>query len=176
MIKDSIIELIDGDIILQEVDAIVNPLTSPDLSDVGENTLSSLIHKHSGDKLLKECKLLNNCPIGQSRMTCSYGLKSKYIIHTLDPEWKGGRYGEELNLRSCYFSCLTFAFLQGFNSIAFPCLSVEKKYKNKDAACISLFAIDWFLSNHETDLKKVSIVCPDNNNYLSYVQAAKNLK
>ena len=62
--------------------------------------------------------------VGDAVMTRAGTLPCKCIVHTVGPHWLGGRQGEEDSLFDCVFQCLSAAQNKGFQSIAFPAISV----------------------------------------------------
>lgn len=181
---DTSLQLVKGDIAQEDVDAIVNAANE---QLTGGGGVDGAIHRAAGPKLLEECMALPErggvrCGVGQARMTGSYELPAKYVIHTVAPTWPAGeedRENEEktseLALRSCYFSCMTFAWLQGLRSIAFPCIGTGAFCFPKDrAADVALFATNWFVKNHDTDLEAVRFVCFGDEDYEAYQAAAPN--
>lgn len=121
--KDAQIELIQGDITLQEVDAIVNAANS---SLLGGGGVDGAIHRAAGRELLEACRTLrtsrlaDGLPTGQAVITNGYRLPARFVIHAVGPVM--GRDDLEL-LGQCYRNCLNLAEEHACASLAFPAIS-----------------------------------------------------
>ena len=114
------IEVVEGDITAQAVDAIVNAANSTLLGGGG---VDGAIHRAAGPELIQECRALFGCTTGNAKITAGFLLPAKWVIHTVGPIWRGGAEGEEEQLASCYRSCLARADEVNAASLAFPAVS-----------------------------------------------------
>ncbi len=116
------IQLVSTDITELAVDAIVCPAHKHLIKGRG---LSEHIFDKAGDELVAACNAIEDCPVGEARLTPGFNLTAKYIIHTVTPQWSGGDQwgGSDLHLlRNCYDSVLRLAQENGVKRLALPVL------------------------------------------------------
>ncbi len=166
------IEIIQGDITRQPVDAIVNAANS---SLLGGGGVDGAIHRAAGPHLLEECRTLGGCPTGEARLSGGYDLPARYVIHTVGPIWHGGDQGEDELLAACYRNSLTLATQYQVSSIAFPSISTGVYRFPIEPACrIALREVRDFLLG-ATTLTQVVFVCFSADDLAVYRAAYREL-
>ena len=159
------IELVKGDITQMEVDAIVNAANK---SLLGGGGVDGAIHRAAGPDLLDECRTLNGCETGEAKITRSYNLPAKYIIHTVGPVWHGGMNDEPQLLANCYKNSLKIALDKKLKTVAFPNISTGVyRFPKEMAASIAIRTVNNFLNEHKR-IESVFFVCYDEENYNLY--------
>lgn len=152
------IKILKGDITKLEVDAIVN---AANRSLLGGGGVDGAIHRAAGRELLEECRTLNGCETGQSKITKGYNLPAKYVIHTVGPVWDGGNRNERELLKSCYLTALTLAKEYDIKTIAFPAISCGVyRFPLKEACEIAMSTVKDFI---KTDSSLETVIFTDIN-------------
>lgn len=150
------IEVVEGDITKQAVDAIVNAANTTLLGGGG---VDGAIHRAAGPELLEECRKLGGCATGQAKITRGYRLPARWVIHTVGPVWRNGQHGEDGLLASCYRNSFALAEEHGIRTIAFPSISTGAYGFPMDrAARIAVRETKKFLEG-STSVERVMLVC-----------------
>ena len=84
------IELHQGDITLQQVDAIVNAANS---RLAGGGGVDGAIHRRGGPEIMRETdsRYPQGCPTGSAVISTAGKLEAKHVIHAVGPVWSGGQ-------------------------------------------------------------------------------------
>jgi len=142
------VSLFQGDITQLGVDAIVN---AANRSLLGGGGVDGAIHSVAGPKLLDECRTLNGCETGGSKMTRGYNLPARHVIHTVGPIY-AEKFKEEkaAELASCYRTSLELAAENELRHIAFPSISTGiYSYPIVEATRIALSTTRTFLESEQ---------------------------
>jgi O-acetyl-ADP-ribose deacetylase (regulator of RNase III) len=172
MIKNRI-EVICDDITTLAVDVIVNATKTTLLGGGG---VDGAIHRAAGPGLLAECKTLNGCKTGDSKITKGYNLPAKFVIHTVGPIWQGGEANEAGLLASCYLASLQLAKSSNCKTIAFPNISTGiYGFPKEKAATVAVNEVIAFLEKNILP-EKVIFCCFDDENYVIYKRILSEIR
>ena len=166
------IRIKQGDIVLEESDAIVNA-AKPSL--LGGGGVDGAIHRAAGPELLEECRTLGGCQPGEARITGGYNLPARHVIHTPGPVYKGGKHGEEMVLRNSYINSLRLAMEHGLASISFSAISTGVYGYPKAEACRIAVSSTIEFMKETGRLLDVTFVLFDKENYLLYEEFLREL-
>ena len=138
IVSGQTLELHQGDITLEEVDAIVNAANSQ-LS--GGGGVDGAIHRRGGPAIMAEtdARYPDGCPTGSAVISTGGKLKARHVIHAVGPVWGGGKRGEAELLAGAYRRSLELAVEHDCRSIALPALSTGAyRYPMDQAARVAL--------------------------------------
>jgi O-acetyl-ADP-ribose deacetylase (regulator of RNase III) len=171
-LNDSVIELTQGDIVTQEVDAIVNAANS---SLLGGGGVDGAIHRAAGPELLAECKTLGGAKTGEAKITAGYRLPARHVIHAVGPRYRDGAHGEAESLANAYRNSLARASEAGLESVAFPAISTGiYHYPLDEAAASSLGAVIEYLREHP-EIRLIRFVLWDQTTLAAYERELQRL-
>ena len=142
------LELLEGNIIDQEVDALVNAANS---RLAGGGGVDGAIHHRGGPSIMQETDRLypDGCPTGSAVISTAGRLPAKYVLHAVGPVWAGGQRGEADLLASAHRRCLELAVAHDCHSIAFPAISTGVYgYPLDRAARVALRTVIEFIREH----------------------------
>ena len=138
------IVLIEGDITVQDVDAIVNAANS---SLLGGGGVDGAIHRAGGPSILAECreirrtKFADGLPIGRAVATVGGNLSARWVIHTVGPVYSATEDRSGL-LASCHTESLRIADELGAGTVAFPAISTGVfGYPVEEASVVAIEAV-----------------------------------
>jgi len=166
------IEIVEGDITRQRVDAIVNAANQ---SLLGGGGVDGAIHRAAGPGLLEACRRLQGCETGEAKITPGFALPATWVIHTVGPVWRGGDQGEDELLARCYRSILAIGVEHELRTIAFPSISTGAYgFPIKRACRIALREIGDHLRINQ-QLYRTTIVCYNRDVFNAYRDAYEGL-
>jgi O-acetyl-ADP-ribose deacetylase (regulator of RNase III) len=158
---ESRLQVVQGDIVTMDVDAIVNAANERLLGGGG---VDGAIHRAAGPELLEACRRIPEirpgvrCPTGEARITPGFRLAARCVIHAVGPVWRGGGHGEAERLAACYHSALSLAKEHDCTAIAFPAISTGIFGYPADAASrVAVAETRQFLTN-EPSFRQILLV------------------
>jgi O-acetyl-ADP-ribose deacetylase len=118
--------------------------------------------------LRQECATLGGCPTGEAKITKGYRLPSRFVIHTVEPIWRGGSHNEPKLLAGCYRSCFALAHQHYLKSLAFPSISTGAYgYPLEKASVIALREIQLAIKQYP-EFEKIIVTCFDQKTLVVY--------
>jgi O-acetyl-ADP-ribose deacetylase len=115
------INLVEGDITTQEVDAVVNAANS---RMRGGGGVDGAIHRAGGPAVLEDCekRFPDGLATGDAGWTTAGEMPARWVIHVVGPNYRAGQTDRSL-LTSCYARALEVADELGARTVAFPLVS-----------------------------------------------------
>ncbi len=164
------IEVVQGDLTKETVDAVVNAANTTLLGGGG---VDGAIHRAGGPAILEECRTLGGCATGDAKITTGGNLPAKHVIHTVGPVYGDGQHGEPGLLESCHRRSLEVAAENGVKTLAFPAISCGVYgYPLEDAARIAIDTVARFLGE-DGPIEGVRFVLFTDDAYEAFRQALK---
>ncbi len=163
------IKIIQGDITIQPVEAIVNAANNGLYGGAG---VDGAIHRAAGPRLSEYCRLIREkqggCKTGDAVITPPGNIGVKYIIHAVGPVWSGGNRSEVELLKSAYNNSLSLAGQYELRSIAFPNISTGVYGFPKQLAAESVAELIDSYKKNPNSVESIFFVCYDQENYDIY--------
>ncbi len=173
-VGQSSIELVQGDIVAQRLDALVNAANA---ELAGGGGVDGAIHRAAGPVLLQETRgrYPLGCPPGDAVATGGGDLPVKFVFHAVGPIWRGGQQKEAELLRSAYRRCLELAVQHDCRSLGFPSLSTGAyRFPVDLAAEQALAEVRQFLEVHPGELQ-VRFVLFDAGTFSAYARVLEEM-
>ncbi|XP_078587227.1 protein mono-ADP-ribosyltransferase PARP14-like [Branchiostoma floridae x Branchiostoma japonicum] len=152
--RDVVVEVEQGDITREKVDAIVNP-TRGDM-DLSLGKVSQVLKKKGGPVVQTECEKYDKNKLKRDGVgiTAAGGLASRYILHLVAPGFETERW------KKAVMNCLAYAECHQLKSLAFPALGTGQMAKDPtESATMIIEAIaDFAQKKNPKHLKHVRIV------------------
>jgi O-acetyl-ADP-ribose deacetylase (regulator of RNase III) len=155
------IELVRGDIVQEEVDAVV---TAANETLTGGGGVDWAVHTAAGPELARAGAKIAPCQPGNAMATESFGLapRIRWVIHAVGPVWDGGAYDEADLLASCYRRILEVADDLGARTLSIPAISTGLYGYPVDAAARVAVRT---LRSTPSSVERVRLVAFDDENY-----------
>jgi len=117
-IKERKLRLVEGNIVLLNVDAIVNAANKSLILGGG---VAGAIRNLGGPSIQEECNEIGSIEVGEAVITGAGNLKANYVIHAVGPVYGEG--DENRKLADAILNSLKIARKKKLKSIAFPAIS-----------------------------------------------------
>ena len=172
-VGDAALELVQGDITKQQVDAIVNAANT---GLRGGGGVDGAIHRAGGPAIMEECRRIGGCPTGDAVITTGGNLPARHVIHAVGPVYRGGSSDEDSLLASAYRRSLEVAVQNRLRSVAFPSISTGAYgYPIREAARVALRTVLDYLERNQGALDLVRCVLFTESDYNVYAEALAEL-
>ena len=171
-IHQSTLEIVQGDITLQDTEAIGNAANS---ALAGGGGVDGAIHRAGGPSLMSELKAkYKGCPTGSAVITGGGNLKAKHVIHAVGPRYSGSPKDPDL-LSGAYRKSLELCTQHNISSVAFPSISTGiYGYPVEEASRIALKTVLDYLKHHP-EIKLVRFVLFDSRTFDVYKKSLEEM-
>ncbi|NTV64921.1 MAG: macro domain-containing protein, partial [Oscillochloris sp.] len=168
------LELVEGDIVAQTTDAIVNA-ANEHLAQ-GSGVCGAIFRAAGPRDLARACDQVGPCPTGEARITPGFKLSARYVIHAVGPVYRRkDPEGSARLLAGAYRSSLALAEQHGLQSISFPSISTGVYgYPLHEAAMVALAAVREALAAQHVRL--VRLVLWGRESYDAHLATAQALE
>lgn len=176
--------IVESDITKMDTEAVV---VSADVSLKATGGMISDVYGAVAEpkNLEKVCGRIGFCGGCECVVTQSFGLPSKYIIHSVAPIYTDSGNRAEQYIKTCYKNAVYMARIKMFESVAVPLIGTGKKGFPKKMVCdIATDVIKEFLNKYDMDIRFVvrnreSFIIDDSiansvQNYLANNYTSKN--
>jgi O-acetyl-ADP-ribose deacetylase len=151
------VEVEFGDLLTQDVDAIVNP-ANEQLDNVGG--LARTIADAAGDEFTADCRRLAPVRTGSAKVSVAGKLPQRAVINAVGPIWQGGNHDEARLLAAAHSAIVQVASDAGLPRIALPAISTGLfNYPPDKAAPVAVGATLQALTEYPT-VELVRFVMP----------------
>jgi O-acetyl-ADP-ribose deacetylase len=169
LIEGSLLKILQGDLVRQEVEAIVNA-ANPLIE--GGGGVDGKIHQKAGPALAQACKnykekkKISKIKVADVLITDSFDIQKetpaiRYVIHTVGPDCRvtEEREAKEELLQTAYVNVLDLARDCGIHSIAFPAISTGAyNFPFWEAQQVAIKAIKEYLESYPKSFFEVRLV------------------
>jgi O-acetyl-ADP-ribose deacetylase len=115
------VEVVAGDLLTEDVDAIVNPANEHLHNDGG---LARIISRAAGPEFEADCRRLAPVATGSAKVSFAHGnLRQRAVINAVGPIWRGGHDDEARLLAAAHSAIVQVASDAGLRSVAMPAIS-----------------------------------------------------
>ncbi len=171
LLSDQTIQIVKGDITIEEVDAIVNAANERLQHGGG---VAWTISKQGGSAIQRESDLWirQHGPVSHSHPAWTSGgrLPAKYVIHAVGPVWGDG--DEDTKLEAATTGSLRLADELKCSEIAMPAISTGIFGFPKDRAASIIFsAIEDYFEENASNINVVKLVLFDQGTVEAFVNA-----
>jgi len=171
IIKDRILQLVEGDITEQDTDAIVNAANAGLQLGGG---VAGAIRRKGGPRIQEECDRIGGTFVGGAVITTGGKLKTRYVIHAVGPRMGEG--DEDRKLENATLNSLKLGDQHRLSSVSFPAISTGIfGYPLDRCARIMLRVVKNYLEG-ETGLKRVVFCLYGPEAYGEFQKALDQLK
>ena len=163
------VQVVQGDITLENVDAIVNAANSMLQHGGG---IAGAIVRRGGRIIQEESNRKAPVPTGSAVSTTGGSLSARYVIHAVGPIWGEGN--EQEKLEHAVASALEEAVRLGLRSLSIPAISSGIfGYPKKEACSVIWNTVLNFLKTHSHNLDTIRLCAIDKQTVGAFIHASE---